>query len=541
VPIGAEEGFTGVVDLLTGRAYAWSDDDKGKTYHETTVPADLRATVAHWREVLLETAAVHDDPLLEQYLAGPERVTAEALQRAIRKATVAGQLVPVLVGSAFRNKGVQPLLDAVAAYLPSPLDLPPVTGRHPHAEREETRRPDAGEPLAALAFKLVSDPFVGKLTFLRLYAGTLAAGSYVVNARTGKKERVARLLQMHADQREALSAASAGDIVAVVGLRDVRTGDTLYPEGHPIVLETVRFPEPVIGYAIEAKRAADADRLGHALGRLLDEDPTLHLRTSPETGQTVLSGMGELHLEVALSRLSTDFGVEVQPGPPQVAYREALGRPATHRKLYKRQNGGSGSFADITFTLEPGEPGKEGLEFVNAVTGGAIPREFVPAVQKGFDTARQQGPLGGYPVASLRVTLLDGAFHREDSDAQSFEMAALLGFREAAPAAAPHLLEPVMAVTVTAPEACTGAVIADLNRRRGTIKGLDARGNTQVIAAEVPLAKLFGYVTALRTLSSGRAEATLTPSHYAAVPAGLAEAVLAGAPGEGLRAKGKGA
>jgi elongation factor G len=528
LPIGDEEFFIGVVDLVLEKAFVWSEEDKGKTWQEVPVPASLQEDMQHWRHELLEAVAGYDDQLLEQYLLDAGTIAPEDIQRAIRKATIDRHLIPVLCGSAFKNKGVQTLLDAVVAYLPSPLDLPPVKGINPETGIEEERKADATQPLAALAFKLVSDSYVGKLTFLRIYSGTLDASSYVVNMRTGKKERIARLLQMHANQQQAVEKAEAGDIVAVVGLRDVRTGDTLAAEAFPVVLEQMSFPEPVIGYAIEAKRSVDSDKLGNALARLLEEDPTLHLYTVPETGQTVLRGMGELHLEVAVSRLATDFGVDVNQGQPQVAYKEAFTRRITHRKLYKRQNGGSGSFAEIVFEIGPGEAGKTGLVFVNAISGGTIPKEFIPAVQKGLEAAMQNGPLGGYPVESMQVTLLDGKFHREDSDAQSFEMAAILGFREAAKEAGPELLEPIMAVEVLTPDGYTGAVIGDLNRRRGLVKGMDSKANVQQIQATVPLVHLFGYVTTLRTLTSGRAEASLQFDHYAVVPSGLAREILAG-------------
>jgi len=524
VPIGSEDEFRGLIDLVSGKGYVWRED-QGKTFEEVEVPEELRLTVRHWQEVLLETVAESDEVVLEKYLSDQE-IGEEELRKAIRKATIDRKVVPVLLGSAFRNKGVQALLDAVVAYLPSPLDLPPVSGIHPHTGLEEVREARNDAPVAALAFKIVSDVHVGKLTFLRIYSGNLEAGSYLVNVRTSRKERISRILQMHASQQIPMTQAEAGDIVAVVGLRDVRTGDTLAQEGHLLVLETMSFPEPVLGYAIEARRAADADRLGNALARLQEEDPTLRLVSSPETGQTVLRGMGELHLEVALSRLESDFGVAVNKGQPQIAYQEALSETINYRKLYKKQNGGNGSFAEIYFELGPSTQEKPGLEFVNAISGGSIPREFVPAIQKGFELAMQTGPLGGYAVAAMRVTLLDGKFHREDSDARSFEMAAILAFREAAILAGPQLLEPIMRLEVTAPEMYTGAVVGDLNRRRGLVKGMLAMGNSQAIQAEVPLSSLFGYVTALRTLTEGRGDATMQLQRYVPVPTGMVESVL---------------
>lgn len=524
VPMGSEENFTGVVDLLTGKALVWQESDRGKTWLEGPVPPELEETVRHWRGRLLEQVAGYDDQLLEKYFHDQEAITVEEMVAALRKAVMARKLTVALCGSAFKNKGIQSLLDAVVAYLPSPADVPPVRGSNPVTGEAEERLPTPQAPLAALAFKIVSDAYVGRLTFLRLYSGTLLAGSYLLNTRTGRKERIARLLQLNADQQQTLDQAQAGDIIAVVGIREVRTGDTFSAVEHPIVLEAMNFPVPVIGYAIEARHSGDADKLGQGLARLLEEDPTLQVSTVPETGQTVLQGMGELHLEVALSRLATDFGVAVNQGQPQVAYREALTRPYTYCKLYRKQTGGSGSYAEILFELGPGELNKPGLTFVNATTGGAIPKEFIPAVEKGFREAMQHGVLGRYPLESLKVTLLDGRYHKEDSDAHSFEMAAILGFREAAGHAGPQLLEPVMTVGVETPDLYTDAVIGDLNRRRGVIKSLDKKGNTQLIQAEVPLSKLFGYVTTLRTLSSGRAEASLQFERYAPVP--LTETVL---------------
>ncbi|QHT68046.1 elongation factor G [Rhodocytophaga rosea] len=526
IPIGEEDRFEGVVDLLTGRAIRWLESDKGKSWQEIEVPLHLVSMVQQYGQWLVEEVASYDDELLEKYLSDLQSITLQDLQRAIRKATISGEIVPVLCGSAFKNKGIQPILDAIVAYLPSPVEVVPVEGIDPQSENKQVRRAEATAPFAALAFKIITDSFVGKLTFIRIYSGSLQAGSYVLNMRTGKKERVSRLMQMHADKQEPLLQAQAGDIVAVVGLRDVYTGDTLCEQDHPIVLEQMEFPEPVIGYAIEAKRAVDADKLANALAHLLEEDPTLQLSTDTETGQTLLKGMGELHLEVILSRLAADFGVEVNQGVPQVAYREMITQKVVYTKRYKKQNGGSGSFALITFELSPVESGKKGLIFINAITGGAIPKEYVPAIQKGFENAMQHGPLGGYPIEAMQVTLLDGRVHKEDSDALSFEMAATLGFKEGVQEAKPALLEPVMKVEVTTPDVFIGGVIGDLNRRRGTIKGIEAKGNVQMVNAQVPLSTLFGYVTVLRTITNGRGQASMQLEHYAPVPSAITQQVL---------------
>ncbi|MBC7922176.1 MAG: elongation factor G, partial [Ferruginibacter sp.] len=531
VPIGAEAGFQGVVDLLTGKGMAWNEHDEGKTWREVEVPADLVETVAEWRAFLVESVAEYDDALMEKFFDNPDSITREELMAAIRKATIDMSIAPVLCGSAFKNKGVQTMLDAVMAYLPSPMDLPPVTGINPDTEKEETRQPDANAPFASLAFKIATDPFVGRLCFFRVYSGTLEGGSYVTNMRTGKKERISRLMQMHSNKQNPIDRVEAGDIAAGVGFRDIKTGDTLVDEKYPIVLERMSFPEPVIGYAIEPKKQADADKLGNAISKLVEEDPTLRVETDPDSGQTILRGMGELHLEIIMDRMRREFKVEVNQGAPQVAYKESLTKNYEHREVYKKQTGGRGKFADIVFEIGPREDGKPGLEFVNGIVGGVIPREFIAPVQKGFEEAMKNGVLAGYPLDSMKVRLFHGSFHDVDSDALSFELAARVGFRDSAKHAGAKLMEPIMSVEVVTPDEFTGPVTGDLNRRRGLMKGMDSKANAQIIKADVPLSELFGYVTDLRTISSGRASASLTFSHYEFVPNNLAESIVAKAKG----------
>jgi elongation factor G len=534
VPIGAEDSFRGVVDLITNKAIIWNDDDKGMTYIEEDVPDDLVETVREWKQKLVESVAEYDDAILEKFFEDPASITQEELMEAIRKAVVNMSCTPVLCGSAFKNKGVQAMLDAVCQYLPSPIDLPPVKGFNPDTDKEEIREPDPSKPFAALAFKIATDPFVGRLCFIRVYSGHLNAGSYVYNMRTGKKERISRLVQMHANKQNPIDTVEAGDIAAAVGFKDIKTGDTLVEEKHPIVLESMSFPEPVIGYAIEPKKQADQDKLSHALTKLLEEDPTLRIHTDQETGQTVLRGMGELHLEIILDRMRREFNVEVNQGAPMVAYKEAVNTTVEHRELYKKQTGGRGKYADIVFELGPQDADyeKEGLQFVNNIVGGVIPREYVPAIEKGFREAMKNGPLAGYPVEKMKVRVFHGSYHDVDSDSLSFELAARIGFRDAAKKAHPKLLEPVMSVEVVTPDEYTGPVTGDLNKRRGIMKGIDMKGGAQIIKADVPLAELFGYVTDLRTISSGRAVATLTFSHYAQVPDNLAEKVIANVKGQ---------
>lgn len=526
IPIGAEEEFEGIVDLITKKAIVWNEEDKGMTYKEIEIPEDLIETVEEWRQKLIESVAEYDDHLLEKFFDDPDSITEDEMKAAVREAVIDMSFTPVLCGSAFKNKGVQALLDAVAAYLPSPLDMPPVEGINPDTDEIEVRKPDVNEPFAALAFKIATDPFVGRLCFFRVYSGKLDAGSYVLNTRTGKRERISRLMQMHSNKQNPIPFVEAGDIAAGVGFKDIKTGDTLVNEKNKIILESMSFPEPVIGYAIEPKTQADVDRLGMAIAKLVEEDPTLKVNTDEETGQTILRGMGELHLEIIIDRLKREFNVEINQGAPQVAYKEAITVSIEHREIYKKQTGGKGKFADIVFEIGPRKDGEEGLLFDNKIVGGAIPREFIPAVEKGFKSAMNNGPLAGFPMDSLYVRLFHGSFHDVDSDTLSFELAARIGFKKATQQAKPKLLEPIMSVEVVTPEEFTGPVNGDLNKRRGIMKGMDTKGGAQVLKADVPLSELFGYVTDLRTITSGRASASLTFSHYEKVPKHLAEKVI---------------
>ena len=540
IPIGAEDNFEGVVDLISNQAIIWNEEDKGMTYKVVDIPDDLKDTVEEWRQKLVESVAEYDDALLEKFFEDSESITEEEMMNAIRMAVIDMSFSPVLCGSAFKNKGVQALLDAVCAYLPSPKDLPPVSGVNPDNDQEEERKPETGEPFSALAFKIATDPFVGRLAFMRVYSGSLDAGSYIYNMRTSKRERISRLMQMHSNKQNPINKVEAGDICAGVGFKDIKTGDTLVNEKNKIILESMSFPEPVIGYAIEPKAQADVDKLGVAISKLVEEDPTLRVETNHETGQTVLRGMGELHLEIIIDRLKREFKVEINQGAPQVAYKESITTNVEHREVYKKQTGGRGKFADIVFEMGPrdlGENGeaKSGLEFDNGIVGGKIPKEFIPAVEKGFKDAMKNGPLAGYPVDALKVRLYDGSFHDVDSDSLSFELAGRIGFKEAAKKATPKLLEPIMAVEVVTPDEYTGPVTGDLNKRRGIMKGMDTKGGAQVIKADVPLSELFGYVTDLRTISSGRATASLTFSHYDPVPGHLAEAIIANVKGEAVK------
>lgn len=533
VPIGSEDSFVGVVDLITNKAIIWNDEDKGMTYEEVPIPEDLVETVVEWRQKLVESVAEYDDALLEKFFEDPDSISPEEMMAAIRKAVIDMSFSPVLVGSAFKNKGVQSLLDAICEYLPSPVDLPPVVGINPDTDKEVSRNPSSDDPFSALAFKIATDPFVGRLAFFRVYSGTLGAGSYVHNMRTGKKERISRLMQMHSNKQNPISQVEAGDIAAGVGFKNIKTGDTLVEEKHKIVLESMSFPEPVIGYAIEAKTQADVDKLGGAIAKLVEEDPTLRVHTDQETGQTILRGMGELHLEIIIDRMRREFGVEINQGAPQVAYKECITADVEHKEVYKKQSGGRGKFADIVFDMSPKEDGKEGLEFINKIVGGVIPKEFIPSIEKGFKSAMKNGPLAGFPVEALKVSLFHGSFHDVDSDALSFELAARLGFKNAAKKAKPQLLEPIMSVEVVTPEEFTGPVTGDLNKRRGIMQGMDTKVGAQVIKANVPLAELFGYVTDLRTITSGRASASLTFAHFDPVPSGLQEEIIKKSKGEG--------
>ncbi len=526
VPIGAEDTFKGVVDLLTGKAMIWNEKDEGRTYTEIPVPADLVDTVAEWRAFLVESVAEYDDKLLEKFFDNPDSISREELMEAIRRAVIDMTITPILCGSAFKNKGVQTMLDAVIAYLPSPMDMPPITGVNPDTELEEVRLPDENAPFAALAFKIATDPFVGRLCFFRVYSGHLDSGSYVLNMRTGKRERISRLMQMHSNKQNPIDRVEAGDIAAGIGFKDIKTGDTLVFEDAPIVLESMSFPEPVIGYAIEPKKSADLDKFSNAITKLIEEDPTLRVETDQETGQTIMRGMGELHLEIIIDRMRREFKVEINQGAPQVAYKEALTKSTEHREVYKKQTGGRGKFADIVFELGPREDGKEGLEFVNNIVGGVIPKEFITPIQKGFEEGMKQGVLAGFPMDSMKVRIFHGSYHDVDSDALSFELAAKIGYKEAARNAGPKLMEPIMSVEVTTPDEYTGPVTGDLNRRRGIMKGMDSKAGAQIVKADVPLSELFGYVTDLRTISSGRASASLTFSHYEFMPNSLAEGVV---------------
>ena len=530
LPIGAEDTFKGVVDLVENRAVVWNEDDMGMTFSEIPIPEDMADEVKEYREYLLEAVADYDESLLEKYFEDPESITRDEVIKALRAATIDLAFVPMTCGSAFKNKGVQSMLDYVMELLPSPLDRDNIVGTDPDTEEKTTRKPSPSDPFTALAFKIATDPYVGRLCFVRAYAGVLESGSYVYNARSGNKERISRIFQMHANKQNQIDRLHAGDIAAVVGFKDIKTGDTLCDEKHKIVLESMTFPEPVIGYAIEPKTQADVDKLGMAIGKLIEEDPTLQVETNHETGQTILRGMGELHLDIIIDRLKREFKVEINQGAPQVAYKEAVRSTIEHKEVYKKQSGGRGKFADIVFELGPIDPDieqKEGLQFVNNIVGGVIPKEFIPAIEKGFRESMKNGPLAGYPLDSLKVRIYHGSFHDVDSDALSFELAARVGFREAAKLAKPVLLEPIMAVEVITPDEYTGALTGDLNRRRGLMKGMDTRGTSGVIKADVPLSELFGYVTDLRTMSSGRATASLTFSHYDAVPQNIAEKVIA--------------
>ncbi len=534
LPIGAEDTFKGVVDLVEKKAIVWNEEDMGMTFEEIEIPEDMLDEVEEYREHLVESVAEYDEGLMEKYFEDPDSITRDEIIAALRAATIDLAFVPMMCGSAFKNKGVQTMLDYVMELLPSPLDRDSITGTNPDTDEEVVRKPDAAEPFTSLAFKIATDPFVGRLCFVRSYAGMLQSGSYVYNTRTNKKERISRIFQMHANKQNQIDALNCGDIGAVVGFKDIKTGDTLCDEKNKIVLESMIFPDPVIGYAIEPKAQADVDKLGVGIAKLVEEDPTLVVESDQETGQTILKGMGELHLDIIIDRLKREFKVEINQGAPQVAYKEALRSSVEHKEVYKKQSGGRGKFADIVFEIGPKdeEEEKDGLQFVNQITGGVIPREFIPAIEKGFKQAMSNGPLAGYPLDSMKVRLYHGSFHDVDSDSLSFELAARVGFREAAKKAKPVLMEPVMGVEVVTPDEYTGSVTGDLNKRRGIMKGMDTRGVSQVIKADVPLSELFGYVTDLRTITSGRATASLTFSHYDNVPRNIAEEVISKVKGE---------
>ena len=531
LPIGAEEGFEGVVDLVNFRGIIWNEADKGMTFTEVPIPDDMLEEATEYREKLLEAVAEFDESLMEKYFEDPASISEDEILAALRAATISMKIVPMLCGSSFKNKGVQTMLDYVMAILPSPMDKEGVKGVHPDTGAEILRKPNESEPFAALAFKIATDPYVGRLCFIRAYSGGLDSGSYVLNNRSGNKERISRIFQMHANKQNAIDRLGAGDIGAVVGFKDIKTGDTLSDEKHPIILEAMDFPEPVIGYAIEPKKTADADNFSKAITKLIEEDPTLQVESNEETGQTIIKGMGELHLEIIIDRMRREFKVEVNQGAPQVAYKESLTKTTEHREVYKKQSGGRGKFADIVFEIGPREDDKPGLEFVNNIVGGVIPREFIPAVQKGFDEAMKTGALAGYPMDSMKVRLFHGSFHDVDSDSLSFELAARMGYKESAKQAGAKLMEPIMAVDVVTPDEYTGPITGDLNRRRGIMKGMDSRQGAVILKADVPLSELFGYVTDLRTMSSGRATASLTFSHYEFVPQNIADEVVKKAKG----------
>jgi elongation factor G len=526
--IGAEDDFQGVVDLINFRGVVWNEHDMGMTFKEIEIPADIIDEARQLREELLEAVAEFDDTLMEKYFVDPESLTEREILDALRAATIAGKVVPMMCGSAFKNKGVQAMLDMVMEILPSPMDVDGITGTDPRTGEETTRQPSYNEPFAALAFKIATDPFVGRLCFIRAYSGNLQAGSYVFNTRSDNKERISRIFQMHANKQNQIDELGAGDIGAVVGFKDIRTGDTLCDEKHPIILESMNFPEPVIGLAIEPKTQADTDRLSIGLNKLSEEDPTFRVKTDEETGQTIISGMGELHLEIIIDRLKREFKVEVNQGAPQVSYREAITAEVEHREQYKKQSGGRGKFADILVRISPQEnQEKTGLEFVNSIKGGNIPREFIPSVEKGFKESMKNGVLAGYLVDSMKVELLDGSYHNVDSDSLSFEICAKMAYREALRKCKPILLEPIMKLEVVTPEENMGDVVGDLNRRRGMMKGMDDRAGSKVVKADVPLSEMFGYVTQLRTITSGRATSSMEFSHYAEAPRNVAEDVIA--------------
>jgi elongation factor G len=534
IPIGSEESFKGVVDLITMKAIVWYDDENGTNYTLEDIPDYLVAEATEWRETLVEAVAIHDEDLMERFFEDPDSITGEELIEVIRKATIAMDIVPMLCGSAFKNKGVQRLLDAIITYMPSPLDVDAIVGTVPGTDEEVSRQPNVEEPLAALAFKIATDPFVGRLAFTRLYSGSIDAGSYVFNVRTGNKERISRLYQMHSNKQNAIDRVEAGDICACVGFKDIKTGDTLCQKETPIELESMDFPEPVIGVAVEPLTQKDLDKMGMALAKLAEEDPTFHVKTDEESGQTVISGMGELHLDIIIDRLKREFKVECNQGAPQVSYKEAIKGTINHRQVFKKQSGGRGKFADIVFDLSPVDADfeGEGLQFVDKIKGGNIPKEFVPSVQKGFIEAMKNGVLAGYSVDSLKVVLLDGSFHPVDSDQLSFELAAKQGYREACSKANPVLLEPIMKIEVITPEEYMGDIIGDLNKRRGQIEGMESKHGARVVNAQVPLSEQFGYVTVLRTLSSGRANSSMEFDHFAEVPKGIAKEVVEKAKGK---------
>ncbi|GLB48829.1 elongation factor G [Neptunitalea lumnitzerae] len=532
LPIGDEADFKGVVDLVKNRAIVWHDDNFGSTFDVVDIPAEMADEVSEYRAFLIEAVAEYDETLMEKFFEDENSITEDEIHAALRAAVMDMAIIPMTCGSSFKNKGVQFLLDAVCRYLPSPIDKDDIIGVNPDTDEQVSRKPSVDEPFAALAFKIATDPFVGRLAFFRAYSGHLDAGSYVLNNRSGKKERISRIYQMHSNKQNAIDFIEAGDIGAAVGFKDIKTGDTLSDEKHPIVLESMEFPDPVIGIAVEPKTKADVDKLGMALAKLAEEDPTFQVKTDEASGQTIISGMGELHLDIIVDRLRREFKVEVNQGQPQVEYKEALTATADHREVYKKQSGGRGKFADIVFTMEPAEEGaKPGLVFVNEVKGGNVPKEYVPNVEKGFKEAMKNGPLAGFEMDAMKVTLKDGSFHPVDSDGLSFELAAKMGYKAAAKSAKAVIMEPIMKLEVITPEENMGDIVGDLNRRRGQVNSMDDRNGAKSIKALVPLSEMFGYVTSLRTLSSGRATSTMEFSHYAETPSNISEEVIKAAKG----------
>ncbi|MDA9634740.1 elongation factor G, partial [bacterium] len=529
IPIGAEDDFKGVVDLINFKGIVWNEDDQGMTYKEVEIPADIIDEARDYRSQLLEAVAEFDESLMEKYFEDENSLTEREILTALRQATITGKVVPMMCGSAFKNKGVQTMLDMVMEILPSPLDVEAITGTNPDTDAEESRKPDANEPFAALAFKIATDPYVGRLCFTRAYSGTLEQGTFVNNSRTGKKERISRIYQMHSNKQNQIDTLQAGDIAALVGFKDIRTGDTLCDLKSPIVLESMDFPDPVIGIAIEPKTQKDLDKLGVALGKLAEEDPTFTVKTDEDSGQTIISGMGELHLDIIVDRLRREFSVDVNQGAPQVAYKEAITSSVDHKEVYKKQSGGRGKFADIRFEISPIDADfeEDGLQFVNKIKGGNIPKEFIPSVEKGFNMAMSNGVLAGFPLNSMKVTLYDGSYHDVDSDALSFELCAQIAFKSAAKQASPVLLEPIMKLTVITPEANMGDVIGDLNRRRGQVEGMDDKAGAKVVNAKVPLSEMFGYITDLRTITSGRATSTMEFFAFENAPKNISEEVIA--------------
>ncbi|WP_088323524.1 elongation factor G [Polaribacter tangerinus] len=529
--IGDEDEFKGIVDLVKNRAIVWHDDNFGSTFDVVDIPEDMKDEVRKYRALLIEEVASYDENLLEKFMEDENSITEEEVHAALRAAVMDMAIIPMVCGSSFKNKGVQFLLDAVCRYLPSPMDRESVIGVDPNTNEEVRRTPSVKEPFAALAFKIATDPFVGRLAFFRAYSGRLDAGSYVLNNTSGKKERISRIYQMHANKQNAIDFIEAGDIGAAVGFKSIKTGDTLSDEKHPIVLESMDFPDPVIGIAVEPKTKADVDKLGMSLGKLAEEDPTFTVRTDEASGQTIISGMGELHLDIIVDRLKREFKVEVNVGQPQVEYKEAITASADHREVYKKQSGGRGKFADIVFTMEPADEGVQGLVFESVIKGGNVPKEFIPSIEKGFKEAMKNGPLAGYEMDSMKITLKDGSFHPVDSDQLSFELAAKMGYKAAAKSAQAKIMEPLMKVEVLTPEENMGDIVGDLNRRRGQVSDMSDRAGSKVVKALVPLSEMFGYVTALRTMSSGRATSTMEFSHYAETPSNVSEEVIAASKG----------